>query len=86
MKVPFIADSFAKTKRENDSENLNSEDRHGHDDHDVQVRDDPVVHRLVATLKQKSPNESYEIICVKFNCSFSKDSFVLITETLKKYM
>ncbi len=56
MKVSFVADRLAKAKCENDSENLNSEDRHGHDDHDVQVRDDPVVHRLVATLKQKSPN------------------------------
>jgi hypothetical protein len=69
MKVSFIADRLAKAKGENDSENLNSEDRHRHDDHDVQVRDDPVVHRLVATLKQKSPNESYEIIYVKYNCS-----------------
>ncbi len=58
MKVSFVADRLAKAKCENDSENLNSEDRDGHDDHDVQVCDDPVVHRLVATLKQKSPNES----------------------------
>lgn len=52
VKVALVSHGLAQAEGEDDAEDLNSEDGDGHDDHDVQVGDDPIVDGLVATLKQ----------------------------------
>ncbi len=51
MEIPLASNGLAETEGEDDSEDLDTEDGDGHYDDDVQVRDDPVVHCFVATLK-----------------------------------
>jgi hypothetical protein len=51
MEISFASDSLAEAECEDDSKDLDAEDGDGHDDDDVQVCDDPVVHRFVAALE-----------------------------------
>ena len=53
MEISLASDGLAEAECEDDSEDLDAEDGDGHDDDDVQVRDDPVVYRFVAALKNK---------------------------------
>jgi hypothetical protein len=51
MEISFASDGLAEAECEDDSKDLDAEDGDGHDDDDVQVRDDPVVHCFVAALQ-----------------------------------
>lgn len=51
MEITLASNGLAEAEGEDDSEDLDAQDGDGHDDDDIQVRDDPVVHCFVATLK-----------------------------------
>ena len=53
VEVSLVAHGLAEAEGEDDAEDLDPKDGHRHDDHDVQVSDDPVVDSLVAALKEK---------------------------------
>ena len=53
VEVALVAHGLAEAEGEDDAEDLDPQDGHRHDDHDVQVGDDPVVDSLVAALKGK---------------------------------